>query len=85
MVNATGCLLIGLVMGFTIKSHPHPNWRVFLVAGLLGGYTTFSAFAYETLDLGARHGWSSAASNVLLSVGAGLVGAWIGLAVARAL
>jgi len=85
VVNATGCLAIGLVMGLTIKSHPHPHWRVFLVAGLLGGYTTFSAFAYETLDLVTRRGWSSAMGNVVLSVAAGLIGAWLGLMIARAL
>lgn len=84
-VNTSGCLAMGLVIGLTIKLDAPPNWRVFLAAGLLGGYTTFSAFAYETLDLATRRGWTSAAGNVLLSVAAALIGAGLGLAAARAL
>src|SRR5438128_2059991 len=49
IVNATGCFLIGALMTVLTRSAaPHPNWRLLLVIGFLGGYTTFSSFAYET-------------------------------------
>jgi len=45
--------LIGLLMTvFTERFEPHPYWRLFLVVGVLGGYTTFSSFEYETLQSG---------------------------------
>jgi CrcB protein len=44
-VNVSGCFLIGLLMTlFTERWRPHPNWRLALVVGFLGGYTTFSSF-----------------------------------------
>src|SRR5216683_3888099 len=49
LVNISGCFLIGVLMTlFTERLQPHPNWRLFLVVGVLGGYTTFSSFEYET-------------------------------------
>ena len=51
LINVSGSFLIGLLMAlFTERMHPHPNWRLFLVVGVLGGYTTFSSFEYETLQ-----------------------------------
>ena len=46
IVNVTGCFLIGAIMPLLARSHA--NWRLLLVVGFLGGYTTFSAFAFET-------------------------------------
>src|SRR6266481_8528257 len=49
VINVTGSFLIGLLMTlFTERFQPHPNWRLILVVGFLGGYTTFSSFEYET-------------------------------------
>ena len=51
IVNITGSFLIGVLMTLlTERLHPHPNWRLFLVVGILGGYTTFSSFEYETFQ-----------------------------------
>ena len=69
IVNLTGCFLIGAIMtSLTRKTAPHPNWRLFLVVGFLGGYTTFSSFAWETYTA-ARDGspWI-AFFNVIISV-----------------
>jgi len=78
-VNATGCLAIGVLAGFAERAHVlSPATRLFLITGFLGGYTTFSAFAYETFFLGREHAWVSAAANVLASVTLGLVAVWVG-------
>ena len=51
-VNITGCLLIGLIYGFSDRSSLlTPGWKMFLAAGFCGGFTTFSTFANENLAL----------------------------------
>lgn len=51
-VNITGCLLIGLIYGFSDRSSLlTPEWKMFLAAGFCGGFTTFSTFANENLAL----------------------------------
>ena len=70
-VNISGSLLIGFVAtlgqpegGFL----QHPNMRLFLMVGICGGYTTFSAFSLQTLELIRMGDWLMAGGNVLLSV-----------------
>ncbi len=51
LINVSGSFLIGLLMALlSERMSPHPNWRLFLAVGVLGGYTTFSALEYETLQ-----------------------------------
>jgi CrcB protein len=82
-INVSGSFLIGVLMTlFTERFHPHPNWRLFLVVGVLGGYTTFSSFEYETYQAvrdGAR--WMGLA-YVLGSVLLGYIGVWLGSVIA---
>jgi CrcB protein len=83
VINITGSFLIGALMTLLAeRMHPHPNWRLFLVVGMLGGYTTFSSFEYETLGAvrdGARWmGLAYMAGSVLL----GYCGVWLGTLVA---
>ena len=79
VINVTGSFLIGvLMMLFTERLQPHPNWRLFLVVGVLGGYTTFSSFEYETFQA-VRDGTNwLAALYVLASVVVGYLGVWLG-------
>ncbi len=78
-INVTGSFLIGLLMAlFTGRWQGHPNWRLFLVVGVLGGYTTFSSFEYETLQA-ARSGerWMALVYSAG-SVIAGYLAVWLG-------
>ncbi len=78
-VNVTGCLAIGALSGIAERAGMlSPPARLFLITGFLGGYTTFSAFAYETFFLGREHAWVSAAGNVIAQVSLGLVAVWAG-------
>lgn len=81
LINVSGCLVFGLLSGLTAERVTEPM-RLFLFTGILGGYTTFSAFGGETVAL-ARDQPARAAAYVLLSVGLGLAavaaGYWIAL------
>jgi fluoride exporter len=85
LINVTGCVAIGfLAVVFDERGVSSPEARVFWIAGVLGGYTTFSSFGYETVSL-LRDGSSLAAlANVLGQVALGLVGVVVGAAAARA-
>jgi CrcB protein len=80
-VNVIGCLAAGTLAGLA-EEHDllSPETRILLFSGLLGGFTTFSAFGLETMFLVKRGDFAIAAANVLLSVAAGLAALWLGLA-----
>lgn len=81
LINISGSFLIGLLMTLlTERWQPHPNWRLFLVVGVLGGYTTFSSFEYETLQA-VRDGerWMGLL-YVTGSVLFGYLAVWLGVA-----
>lgn len=82
-VNVVGSLLIGFVLQLALEGvGPTPATRTFLVVGVLGGFTTFSAFSWETVALLETEGWGRAgvyvAASLVLSVAAVAIG--IGLA-----
>lgn len=84
-VNVIGCLLIGLLAGIAeYRQALDPAQRAFLMIGLLGGFTTFSAFALETLALAQDGEVMKAAANVVLQVVIGLFAAMAGYVLARA-
>lgn len=85
-VNAIGCLLIGFLgAGADLRNLFSPEARALLFIGLLGGFTTFSSFAYETLALGRDGETIRAALNVFLNVAGCLLAAWVGSALGRGL
>jgi len=78
-VNVLGCLTAGILAGFAEKfDYFSPDTRLLLFTGILGGFTTFSAFGLETMFLIRRGDWLIAGSNVVLSVIAGLAALWLG-------
>ncbi len=86
-VNWIGCLLIGLLWGmFEARGlHPGSPLRIFLFAGVLGGFTTFSSFGIETLTLVGQGHASGAFGYVAASLVGGLALVAAGLALARGL
>jgi CrcB protein len=79
-VNVLGCLAIGALMALAVERESlSPNLRLLLVTGVLGGFTTFSAFGYETLALvEIERRPLLALANVAVEVVAGLAAAWAG-------
>lgn len=84
-VNLLGCFLIGVVaeLAQTRAFGIGTSTRVFLVVGVLGGFTTFSSFAYETVTLGGEGLSLPALAYVLASVGGGIVAVFAGIVAAR--
>lgn len=83
-VNVLGCLAIGLLGGMMeMRQALDPAQRLFLLIGVLGGFTTFSTFAYETLSLGQDAELAKAFANTLLQLVLGLTAAWLGYTAAR--
>jgi CrcB protein len=86
LINVSGSFLIGLLMMlFLYRSTISTNWRLFLVTGILGGYTTFSSFEWETLFAIRSGAGAIAILYVLLSVVLGLLAAWLGALLATRL
>jgi CrcB protein len=83
-VNILGCFLIGFITGLAeVRNLLSPELRVFLLIGLLGGFTTFSTFGYETIALLRDGAFLTAVANVLVQVIMGLSAVWIGFNVIR--
>jgi fluoride exporter len=81
IVNMTGSFLIGLVATLTDPEGRmliSPTARQFIMIGVLGGYTTFSSFSLQTLNLARDGEWLYAAANVVLSVVLCLIAVWLG-------
>ena len=82
--NVTGSLVMGLLAGyFAFGGEASQHWRLFLTTGILGGYTTFSAFSLDTALLYERGELGLAALYVALSVALSIGGLFAGLAVVR--
>ena len=83
LVNVTGSLAIGVLAALAgtdnrLAPKLSPVAAQFFMAGICGGYTTFSAFSLQTLKLIQAGSWPQAGANVALSVGACVVAVWVG-------
>jgi CrcB protein len=86
VINVSGSLLIGLLMPLlTERFIVNPHWRLLLVVGFLGAYTTFSTFEYETGGLLKDGEWLFAGLNVVLSVVVGFIALKLGEMIAKSI
>jgi CrcB protein len=84
-VNVTGCFLIGILAAILTARFPqHMNLRLFLIVGILGGYTTFSSFALENFEQIRSGEFGVALLNSIGSVVVGTVAVWLGHLLATA-
>ena len=84
IINITGSIVMGLIAGYlAFRGEASQHWRLFLMTGILGGYTTFSAFSLDTAMIYERGALGLAAFYVLGSVGISIAGLFAGLAVMR--
>lgn len=80
LINITGSLALGLFAGF--QQAMAASVYLFATTGFCGGFTTFSTFGYETIQLAESRRWGAAAVYVLASAGLGVPAAWVGLTLA---
>jgi fluoride exporter len=78
VVNILGSLIIGMVMAIALKNNNFNNWRLFLVTGVCGGFTTFSALSWETLQMLQQQRYNTAIVYIVSSLILGLTAAFIG-------
>lgn len=82
-VNIIGCFFIGIVFALGERSNISPEWRLFLATGVLGGFTTFSAFSNETFGLIRSGELWNASAYIAASVFLGILATWIGYSVLK--
>ncbi len=86
VINVTGSFLIGLLMTLMAERIiENPQWRLLLVVGFLGAYTTFSTFEYETSALLKDGEWMYASLNVIGSVVVGFIALKLGEVIAKSI
>ena len=83
-INVTGSFLIGLLMTLLTERYKlDPRWRLAIVVGFLGGYTTFSSFEWETYTAVRAGGLWTGMLNVVSSIILGYVAVWLGATLAQ--
>ena len=86
VVNILGCFVIGFLMTiFQERFVAQPNLRLFIVVGILGGFTTFSSFSFETFALIRAGNFIEAGANAVFSLVGCLVATWCGYFIAKSI
>lgn len=85
IVNVSGSLVIGMFLGLAFSENWGEGWRLFVAVGILGGYTTYSTFAYETVRLLEDRSYLPAAGYFVGTASLTVFAAFVGLVLARLL
>ena len=79
IVNVLGAFIMGFIMGVSANIWSiSPNVKTFLTTGIMGGFTTFSTFSYETISLFSDRGYLIGGVNVVANIVGALVACWLG-------
>ena len=85
-VNLLGCLIMGLLVEwFSLRADPGQHWRLFLSTGILGGFTTFSTFSLDAVNMLDRGQSVHAFLYIAMSLLLGIAALFIGMQVVRAM
>ena len=83
-VNSIGSLLLGVIMQVAYTTDLlSPTWRLILGTGVMGGFTTYSTFNYETLRLIQEKSWAMGILNIVVTLVGCLIGGILGIGIAR--
>jgi fluoride exporter len=85
VINVSGSFVLGILAASALHHGVSAEWLTVAGTGLVGAYTTFSTFAFDTVRMAEADRWHSALLNVAVSIGLGLGAAALGLAVGSAL
>ena len=85
-INVVGCALMGVLVSYVL-AHParHLLWRAFLGVGVLGGFTTYSAFAGDAVRLAETGTLATSAAYVMATLALGLLALWAGMSLGHSL
>jgi len=86
IVNIVGCFLIGIIYALSEKGNIlTPEWRIFLATGFCGGFTTFSTFSYESINLINDGEWFNVSLYVAVSVIIGFLSTYLGISLIKSI
>jgi CrcB protein len=81
IVNLSGCLIIGILWGLFLKNNLTEVTAIFLMTGFCGGFTTFSAFSYEGIQLLMVNKWLMFFTYTIISIAGGMIATYLGFKV----
>jgi CrcB protein len=83
IVNFTGCLLIGILIGLSEKFRIAPELQLIIATGVLGGFTTFSAFSLGTIEMLRNEQWLYSFLYIIVTVFVCLLSSYLGLVMVK--
>ena len=83
IANIAGSFIIGVVFALAEKSLMNSDWRIFLSVGICGGFTTFSAFAFNNFNMIKEHTWNQLFLNIGGTMILGILAVYLGIILVR--